>query len=887
MKKIIFVSLFSCFFQFVFSQQLVVLNETKPETYIIRYTASGNQYANQIINQLSSKNGKTIHSTNFTYEYQQKILAYKQANRLEISVKLEQIKIKGDTYYRGFSVEEFLFPNLIDFELIVRNKKQQQIRKYIKQNQKISIRNNTSLLINETLTDTLNSQGYEIIVQNKNFVYDWHNAEALKKHINLIDNYYATAQKISNAQTTLSKVNTENIETITQTQNTVKQQRQILQSINIQQFNSLNLKTKDPANLLEKQASFEKSIIENEKKLQNIQANLYKIYYEKGIYYKDRGNLFDAENYFMKSITENNNFAPAHIELAELNYNKQNYAKTVETCQNILQKMYADTYVKERAANLLINVINHHVAMARKYNANGQFNLALDQISMARSICRPMSEIVCGEDIELETQYAINGLWQIHLEKINKELTGNNAEMSEKYFDDAYAFWIQHQFVIETAQKIDQAGINVYFLYIKQGHRLNKNGHYEKAILKFQKAQKFCEKYQQVNCNDEPTKGILTSRQSIYNQLIVSAKASINADNLTSAQQYINNAEAYQNQYNLTKNTEIDHLKAQLVTKQYENTIKQADKYFYQKNYYSAIETYQEAKNLENNRFFRTTKNAKINSKITQSAQNIILDELQKGEDEVKNDNLYAARNYYSNAKAYQQKYQIKNKPAVDAAFSNLKNNIFSKECANLQNQYDAEYQKAIDYIDHKNYIDANKSLEKSINISAQKVECEVSSHEAKQKISEIKNAYLYQIKMAKIQERTKVGDYGKAIDLYRELTTFYEDNNIHFFGIAHQSLFDFIYKQNNYFLNFGALYFIQQENYEHTLKLLRKLENSNFNKKYTKDNQKLLGIRLASRDYKNNPSNNYKANIMNYTAESRWFKYFAKSYKKQWKRLK
>ena len=67
---------------------------------------------------------------------------------------------------------------------------------------------------------------------------------------------------------------------------------------------------------------------------------------------------------------------------------------------------------------------------------------------------------------------------------------------------------------------------------------------------------------------------------------------------------------------------------------------------------------------------------------------------------------------------------------------------------------------------------------------------------------------------------------------------------------------------------------------------LIKVLSTRVYKRKYTKVNQKLLGIVLASRDFKQNSAGNYKANTSKYTGDDKYFKYFKKAYKKQWKTL-
>ena len=97
----------------------------------------------------------------------------------------------------------------------------------------------------------------------------------------------------------------------------------------------------------------------------------------------------------------------------------------------------------------------------------------------------------------------------------------------------------------------------------------------------------------------------------------------------------------------------------------------------------------------------------------------------------------------------------------------------------------------------------------------------------------------------------------------------------------------DYIAKQENSFVIYAVNYYTTAKVNENALKLLEILKGRGVKLKIVKNEQKILGIQLAIRDHANNPSQNYKVAVLEYTRADKWYKNLGKSYLKLWKKIK
>jgi hypothetical protein len=152
----------------------------------------------------------------------------------------------------------------------------------------------------------------------------------------------------------------------------------------------------------------------------------------------------------------------------------------------------------------------------------------------------------------------------------------------------------------------------------------------------------------------------------------------------------------------------------------------------------------------------------------------------------------------------------------------------------------------------------------------------------------EVQPAIDFQKKSVSIDEHVKFNRFSNAIAEYINLEKFYSQQNIDKnYGLTILPMVDFIAKQENTFIIFTINYYINEKSYENALKLLDVIKSRTTSSKEVKNEQKILGTQLAIRDHSNNPSQDYKTTVLQYTRADKWYKNLGSAYTKQWKKIK
>ncbi len=360
------------------------------------------------------------------------------------------------------------------------------------------------------------------------------------------------------------------------------------------------------------------------------------------------------------------------------------------------------------------------------------------------------------------------------------------------------------------------------------------------------------------------------------------AENSFRANKLSSADKQISEAISYKNKYNLPVATNQNRLLSDIKTAIYKDYISKGKKQQNSGNYESALSFFDAGKLTEEN--YPIVKDKYLDDYIQKSAELLILQKVKYGKNKVKVNDLRTARSIYTEAKSILTKYSLSHNSSK--AISELKDMIFEQECINAQNEYNSYYSDALRKISQGKYLTADNILSQALNHAQKNIECEINTNNVNQKkrgISPVVN-YLTQIK--DIDNLIKRRNYQSAVNKYIQSGIFYKNNNISKFNIQHLSLFEFIESKHSDFVNYSVRYYTNNKNYSNAVKLLKLLSNRNYNKRASKDNQTILGTKIAIRDYKKSPNDNYKVNITEYTGNDTFFKFFSKAYKKQWKKM-
>ncbi len=890
MKKLYF----SLIFMLIFSPEInaqsqIIFNKANVLTFLIRYDQGQSNIKNQIFRKIARGYSKPIANVSLTFSFKQHRQILKRSNRLEFIVSISNIRITGDNMYREFDVGKTLIPKKISFNLQWLNGNN-VIENYTFND--INVTENNVELVHMTVTDTINTDNYKIKLLNKVFDYTSENKREFDAQVIKIDNYYNESSNARNRLRRLNNINSnrdylshlENLNELYRFRDTANSAEVYVNTVKQKDFyRFLPLNTYDPAGLKNKL----NQILNKAQVLKDVCNDLInsfdQIYYERGIEMLARHNPGQSDFYFNKSIEVNPNYAPAHFQLARLYYNSGYVDKAINKLFQI-RGMNPDTETKMQTVELARGIYSDFLLNASDMNNNGRYDDAIGTLTKAAQICRDFPEVRCRQNMDVELARAINGKYHLIINTVDINFRNNNLQEAEKVINDAITFANRNRDFITNQTDITQRISTLYQRYIARGNKLAYNKKYTQAINNYDNAARICNGYQQINCTNALAKGYIKARNGIYFSYLSDAERSFRTGNNEDAESYADKAIAYRKKYDLKQNTKEDRLFLDIKQAIYNSVISDGKTFASKGRYQEALDKYDRATTIQSE--FDIRKNLKLNTYVNNAAENLVLDIIANGRSKVKVNDLQNARQLYNKAKIISEKYSVENNPKVYQARTDLKKLIFKRECINAQNAYDKIVVEAYESVNTGKYIEADNQFNKALNLAKKYAQCEIDTKKAITKKDYIYPAVKYLKDIEKVNDYLQRKNYKSAVSTYLAVEDYYKVQNISEYGIKHIPLFEFIQKSYSDFIIYCVGFYNHNKEYDKALDLLRELSRRQTKKQYTKEMQTVLATDMATKDFAADPKGNYKSYIVKYTGGNKFFKYFKRAYKKQWKKL-
>jgi len=889
MKKILLLTILIFTVNLIFSQTFVY-NESDNMVVKIQY-GEGGANNNAIVKKMAEGNNQNYN----TYKIKVKFTADKKINKTAnvntLQLNIKDLEIKGDYFYKTFNMKKYLLPAQISLDLnYFVNDAATKTFDIPTKNFKTGKITEQSVVIP---IETPENAAFKFDLINVILIYDSKNKSDFDKRIATIEAYYASSKQLQKEidayenividETVLSSL--DDLQQIFDYKQIAVKSEEFVNSTKRQNFYSeLPLNNNDPENLKPNLETLRDKSARLKTICNNIIQKLDIIYYDRGMLMLAKNDIRMAQFYFNKSIEQNKNFAPAHYQIAKINFDNQNLEQSLNILLDIY-KMNPDVETINKSNSLANLIFFEYIEVGNNFNAQNKFNDAIVWLDKANYVCQNISAVVCSEELHRGYETAVIGNFNNQLAIVDKNINENKLQEAEKQLNGAMQYRADNIGYLPDNQTIISRHNQIYTEYVLNGNSFLKTKKFQAALTEYSNAKRICNKYTYVECTQELENGVFDAHTGVYTQKVDAAQAQLNSGNLDQAEQYVMEANNYQISYNLNKDSRIDSIFIKIKQTRYDNNIAEGAKQVKYQNYEQALIHYNKAKTIENE--YNIKKNRNLTSYINSTAKSLILQTVEKGEKKVNVNDLSSARVFLQSAVDLKNQYNIRTDNEVNTAIENLNGKIFKQQCLNYRAEYDSNYQKAVSFIFEKNYIKADEFLTEAINVANTHSECMIDASNADYKKQEIANAVNYQKQMQEITLNYGRGQYQKVIDDYLKTTEYFNTKRLgQNYSLEHVDLYEYIKGRSNAFINYSVNYYIGQDELEKSLSLLKILEQRGYKNKYAKNNQKLLGTKLARRDQPMNPEIKSKDKVLDYTAGSKWFKHLAKAYKKQWKKM-
>lgn len=413
------------------------------------------------------------------------------------------------------------------------------------------------------------------------------------------------------------------------------------------------------------------------------------------------------------------------------------------------------------------------------------------------------------------------------------------------------------------------------------------DGKYVEALASVKKAEDFCKAIPAYTCNDTIELIRRDCHNGLYQKAVQQAEQQYRSKAYQEAEVKINEAIAYQQQHP----TYIPDAKAALTLKekimagQYEVAVRTGREKLKSGDYRSAFDLLALARDIE--LAWSVKKDAQLASLLRSAKLEVILLNLDEAEKSVTANQLPAARQQLLGAIEDQRAYNLLGEQRLNTRLEALKRSIFSQECANAQNEYDAHLASARSLISANDFIGAEEKYKDALQTAESKRDCGIDSESATAGQQKMADPATYQRSLKQVATFVSCDQYEKAINEYLKLGEFYSSRSLSSFGLVHLPLHQYMTTKRYEFPLYGITWELSNNQPDAAYFLLQHLRKINLHPKLTKLQQTSLARSMALRDFKSEPGMNVKMRVAEYTLGDKWYNVFKKEYLKQIKAIR
>ncbi|MDX5443383.1 MAG: hypothetical protein LPJ89_06310 [Hymenobacteraceae bacterium] len=597
--------------QVMLAQSLVLHEQRLTETLLMKNVPgmSGSQgILNGIIQELAKgQHSRTNPEFNFTYEQYSRIS--KTGNKLQLELRLNKATTTGHTSYRGFNMADVLVPRQVEYTVLLTDASGKAIRSYPFKPLAIEAGNN--VLADFLINDTIGASGFRLKLYPVTFSYTSQSRKKFDEKQALVEVYYKTDAPLAQAFRDLQNIHPEDLDHLPAHAQQLTAIENFVDDLDKQEFGrKLDLTQHDPVQFKKRFKELDEAVRARRVVIDQALANVHIAYYNRGLDALVKGNPKAAGAFFQKSADANPVFAPAHLQLAKLDFVNGYLKDATLRTRDVLSKMNPDPQTRQLAQTLMSDIYSAHLSQATDLTDKGQFQAALAKYDEVEAICRTTAGLTCNSAAIFQgMSRAKNGLYTTYLDEAQQSLRNSDLSRAEQRVQEALAFQGSNRdFISSNADAIrvlTDIKYQYYLRHISAGKKHAQDKKLEDALGQFDAALAL-----EKDFHFEKDLSLLQESQKVA-RLLVQQKLDYGnqtaaANRLDDARRYASDAVQIQAKYGLASEQSLTDQYRQLMSKiatqecintqtQYDKHLLNAQRYINEKKYLAAEQAFDEA----------------------------------------------------------------------------------------------------------------------------------------------------------------------------------------------------------------------------------------------------------------------------------------------------
>ncbi|MEJ8800961.1 hypothetical protein [Pontibacter sp. H249] len=478
------------------AQTKIVFEENTSDTYLMKYGNSNQASLNNIITILDNAQvtaqggGRPGRKPEFAVRLEQHARITDTGDQLLLQINLKSTTVTGDVSNKGFDLADVLKPEELKYKVWLLDGNNKKVKAF---DQRLSLYDHNQKMLEVTIPDTAANQSYKLKIEEKQVIYTSVTENRLKERIDLVKEYFAAEAKIQRALQEVAHIRPDDVDRIDLQDRNLKDMEVLHANLRSQLSEKLNLEKNDPQRLNYKLAQLHETLQDRRRAVNHTLATLDQQFFNRGLALMQRGNRAGAHVYFVKSVEANPRFAPAHVELARLDFMNGYIREASSRTRDVLTSMRVDRETEAIALDLMYEIYGVIINNGNTLTTRGDYHNALASFAEARELCSTIRGLRCNTTALAEGEgRAALGVYRGLVDNGKRLLDRNDLREAERVAGEALAFQQDYDFALsreqEATELMGQVKFQYYLQHIDLGKRYLSQQNYDAALREFEGA---------------------------------------------------------------------------------------------------------------------------------------------------------------------------------------------------------------------------------------------------------------------------------------------------------------------------------------------------------------------------------------------------------------
>lgn len=619
------------------------------------------------------------------------------------------------------------------------------------------------------------------------------------------------------------------------------------------------------------------------------------LYYVKALNLISQNKKTEGYSLLQKSISLNPKNVMAHYELAKLSLDSAQIVKTTQILNDILSKMNPTTEEKKLCANLLVYTYDKNLLQSIALIKEKKYAYAYDILTQLDDFCKKDNMNICQSAlVKKNIEVCQQGIYNDHLTITKRAIKMGEMKIASDFAENTYDYLQRNRESINDTSSFDEIVNKVVDYYIATAKNLQgaKNAELRGDMLA--KAKTLSEmvggKFEENTLRQiAQIQGTLIPSDAKLDSIENNAKpegysldyADYIKDTVSNPEEEVTKIEKDYISSSENKNPKesfaVQSTKVKTIDKAIDDKFFETRTFMQVNNYEKALEVLEKANRLAK---IEGDKKA-VEQMYIRAIREITAKRMSNAEYAIFEGNIPKADSLVALTNDLITEYKMEQDTAIQRIMNSYLRAIDNKVCAKKQDEIDILVYDILECIRKNDFYTAEVYIDKAMEIKGNS-ECRLDKQRVRSLKRQIEEPLQYVAMKENCEQILLDKDTIKYFLEYSKLEYYYNTHKLNEMSVIHTGLRDILKDMNDDDLAIKiAESLIKYQQYEGAIEAIGSLKLMGYKAKHTKKIQKRIGQLMSMQEAKRQDKIAQNYRMEDKYNNDKWFKYFLKSYKK------